>query len=1107
MPRRSDIDSILVIGSGPIVIGQACEFDYSGTQACRVLADERYRVVLANSNPATIMTDPGMADRTYVEPLDPDVLTAIIERERPDALLPTLGGQTALNLTMALAQRGVLDAYGVEVIGANAEAIATAENRERFKEAMQEIGLAVPASGFAHTLDEALSIGQSIGFPVMVRPSYILGGAGTGIAAGRDELVRLAGEGLDASPVSEVLIEQSIAGQKEYELEVMRDSADNCVVVCSIENLDPMGVHTGDSITVAPIQTLTDVEYQTMRDAAFACIRRVGVETGGSNVQFAVDPSDGTQVVIEMNPRVSRSSALASKATGFPIAKIAARLAVGYRLDEITNDITGATPASFEPTIDYVVTKIPRWAFEKLPGATDRLGTRMQSVGEVMAIGRTFPESLQKAVRSLEQGRSGLNADPAEGSLDHLTTAGLVAAVAVATPDRIYQLETLLRRGVSVDELATITGIDPWFLSGIAEITDARMALDLQVTLGVTVDDLDRRAWRRLKRLGFSDEQVAHLFGGPVTTGDIRSARLAHGVGVTFKTVDTCGAEFESRTPYHYSTIEDEDEVDRSDRPRVVILGSGPNRIGQGIEFDYCCVHASFALQAAGYETVMVNCNPETVSTDYDTSDRLYFEPLTPEDLANVLDAERAASVRGGRLMGVIVSLGGQTPLKLASSLPEGLVLGTSPASIDLAEDRERWNELCTRLGIAQPPGGTASTPMEAVKVAASIGYPVLVRPSYVLGGRAMEIVYDDERLVEAVEAMSGVGGSLGREGGVTPERPVLVDRFLEDAVEVDVDAVRDSTGEVVVCGVMEHVEEAGVHSGDSACALPPQTLSAAVVGDLERTVRIIAEALQVRGLVNVQFAVKDDRAYVLEANPRAARTVPFVAKATGVPVAMVAARVMVGSTLAELREEGLLRPPATGHVSVKEAVMPFDRFPGVDTLLGPEMRSTGEVMGIGATFGLAFAKSQIAAGNRLPVSGTVFFSLADRDKASGLDAARQFAALGFDLAATSGTAAMLEAEGIAVTTVVAKVGDSHPGVVDAVELIAGGKVQLVVNTPRGRGPRADGLHIRAAAVAHMVPCLTTVAAARAAAAGIADWVSHPLSVRSLQEYHWAEGR
>jgi carbamoyl-phosphate synthase large subunit len=1102
MPRRTDIESILVIGSGPIVIGQACEFDYSGTQACRILAEEHFRVVLANSNPATIMTDPAMADRTYIEPLDPDVLTAIIERERPDALLPTLGGQTALNLTMALSERGVLDAYDVEVIGANAQAITTAEDREQFKAAMEEIGLAVPASGFAHSLDEALAIGESIGFPIMVRPSFILGGAGTGIAADRSRLVRLAAEGLDASPISEVLIEQSIAGQKEFELEVMRDHADNCVVICSIENVDPMGVHTGDSITVAPAQTLTDVEYQTMRDAAFACIRRVGVETGGSNVQFAVDPVDGRQVVIEMNPRVSRSSALASKATGFPIAAIAARLAVGYRLDEVRNDITGVTPASFEPTIDYVVTKIPRWAFEKLPGATDELGTRMQSVGEVMAIGRTFPESLQKAVRSLEQGRAGLNADPAEADVDAVPVGELLASASVATPDRLFQLESLLRRGVTVDELAAATGIDPWFLSEMAAITDARMALDLQITLGVGLADLDRRAWRRLKRLGFSDAQLAHLLGDGVGTADVRAARLALGAGATFKTVDTCGAEFEAHTPYHYATTEDEDEVSPSGRPRVVILGSGPNRIGQGIEFDYCCVHASFALRDAGYETVMVNCNPETVSTDYNTSDRLYFEPLTPEDLANVLEAEQAASVGEGRLVGVIVSLGGQTPLKLASGIPSELVLGTSPTSIDLAEDREQWNGLCHRLGIPQPPGGTATTPAEAVAVASGIGYPVLVRPSYVLGGRAMEIVYDDDRLVAAVEAMAGVGGSLEREGGVTAQRPVLVDRFLEDAVEVDVDAVRDATGEVVICGVMEHVEEAGVHSGDSACALPPQTLSEAVVAELERHVRVIAEALEVVGLCNVQFAVKDENAYVLEANPRASRTVPFVAKATGVPVAMVAARVMVGATLAELRDEGLLRPPVTGHVSVKEAVLPFNRFPGVDTLLGPEMRSTGEVMGIGTTFGLAFAKSQIAAGNRLPVSGTVFLSLADRDKRSGLEAARQFVALGFELAATSGTAALLEAEGVPVATVVAKVGSRGEGEVDAVELIAGGKVQLVVNTPRGRGPRADGDHIRSASLSHQVPCLTTVAAARAAAAGIADWIAHPLTVRSLQEYH-----
>ncbi|MHB1711937.1 MAG: carbamoyl-phosphate synthase large subunit, partial [Acidimicrobiales bacterium] len=1070
-----------------------------GTQACRVLAEEGFRVVLANSNPATIMTDPSMADRTYVEPLDADVLAAIIEREHPDALLPTLGGQTALNLTMSLSERGVLSEYRVEVIGANAEAITTAEDREKFKAAMEEIGLAVPVSGFAHSLDEALAIGESIGYPIMVRPSFILGGAGTGIAADRDRLVRLAAEGLEASPIGEVLIEESIAGQKEFELEVMRDHADNCVVICSIENIDPMGVHTGDSITVAPAQTLTDVEYQSMRDASFACIRRVGVETGGSNVQFAVNPVDGRQTVIEMNPRVSRSSALASKATGFPIAKIAARLAVGYRLDEVTNDITGVTPALFEPTIDYVVTKIPRWAFEKLPGSSAELGTRMQSVGEVMAIGRTFPESLQKAIRSLEQGRSGLNADPAETDVDAVTVDDLLVDVATATPERLFQLESLLRRGVSVDRLAVITGIDPWFLSEMAAITDARMALDLQITLGVTVADLDRVGWRRLKRLGFSDAQLAHLFGGDVGAETIRAARLARGVGVTFKTVDTCGAEFEAHTPYHYSTTEDEDEVAPSPRPRVIILGSGPNRIGQGIEFDYCCVHASLALRDAGFETVMVNCNPETVSTDYDTSDRLYFEPLTPEDLANVLDAEMKASVAGGRVVGVIVSLGGQTPLKLAAGIPKELVLGTPPSSIDLAEDRERWNALCAGLGIPQPAGGTATSAVEAVAVASRIGYPVLVRPSYVLGGRAMEIVYDDDRLVEAVEAMAGL---LAREGGVTAERPVLVDRFLEDAVEVDVDAIRDGTGDVVICGVMEHVEQAGVHSGDSACALPPQTLPESVIAQLEIHVRVIAEALGVCGLLNVQFAVKDDIPYVLEANPRASRTVPFVAKATGVPVAKVAARVIVGATLAELRAEGLLIDPIYGHVSVKEAVLPFNRFPDVDSLLGPEMRSTGEVMGIGSTFGLAFAKSQIAAGNRLPVDGTVFLSLADRDKRVGLDAARQFVSLGFVVAATSGTAAMLESEGIPVATVVAKVGDREPGGVDAVELISGGNVQLVVNTPRGSGPRADGNHIRSAALAHQVPCLTTVAAFRAAAAGITDWISHPLTVRSLQEYH-----
>jgi carbamoyl-phosphate synthase large subunit len=1102
MPRRTDIESVLVIGSGPIVIGQACEFDYSGTQACRVLAEEGFRVVLANSNPATIMTDPGMADRTYVEPLDVDVLTAIIERERPDALLPTLGGQTALNLTMDLERHGVLDGFAVEVIGANTEAIATAEDRGRFKGAMVEIGLSVPWSGFAHSVDEALEIAESVGYPVMVRPSYILGGAGTGIAADREQLTRMAAEGISASPVGEVLIEQSVAGQKEFELEVMRDGADNCVVVCSIENLDPMGVHTGDSITVAPAQTLSDVEYQAMRDAAFACIRRVGVETGGSNVQFSVHPDTGHQMVIEMNPRVSRSSALASKATGFPIAKIAARLAVGYRLDEVANDITAKTPASFEPTIDYVVTKIPRWAFEKLPGAAPVLGTRMQSVGEVMAIGRTFPESLQKAIRSLEVGRDGLNADAAEAALEKETDEQLLDRVSVPTPDRLFELETLLRRGVDVGTLSSATGIDPWFLSEMGRIVDARMALDLQITLGVRVSDLDRRAWRRIRRLGFSDAQLAYLFGAPVTAAEIADARRACGVEGTFKTVDTCGAEFEAHTPYHYSTTEDEDEIAPSARPRVMILGSGPNRIGQGVEFDYCCVHASMALRAAGFETVMVNCNPETVSTDYDTSDRLFFEPLTSEAVDQVIAAEQRSSVGEGRLVGIIVSLGGQTPLKLAAGLPPELVLGTSPAAIDLAEDRERWNELCSRLGIPQPSGGTASDAAGARAVAAQVGYPVLVRPSYVLGGRAMEIVYDDAQLSEAVEAMGAVGGALSREGGVTRDRPVLIDRFLEDAIEVDVDALRDATGEVVVCGVMEHVEAAGIHSGDSACALPPQTLSDVVVDELEHLVRVIAEALQVRGPCNVQFAVKDDRVFVLEANPRASRTVPFVAKATGVPVAMAGARIMVGATIDELRTEGLLPPPVTGHVSVKEAVLPFNRFPDVDTLLGPEMRSTGEVMGMGDTFGLAFAKSQLAAGSPLPTSGTVFLSLADRDKAVGLEAARQFAVLGFELAATSGTAEALERAGVPVATRVAKVGQSQPGMVDAVDLIAEGKVQLVVNTPRGRGPRADGIHIRNAALVHQVPCLTTVAAARAAAAGITDWIRHPLSVRSLQEYH-----
>jgi carbamoyl-phosphate synthase large subunit len=1105
MPRRDDLESILLVGSGPIVIGQACEFDYSGTQACRVLRAEGFRVVLVNSNPATIMTDPEFADATYVEPLDVSTLTRIIEKERPDALLPTLGGQTGLNLAVALHEAGVLDTYGVEMIGANVDAIRTAEDRQQFKQAMVEIGLHVPPSGIAYTVEEALQRADEVGYPVIVRPAFILGGGGTGIAHDRTTMAEVAARGLAASPISEILIERSVTGWKEYELEVMRDHADNVVVICSIENLDPMGVHTGESITVAPAQTLTDVEYQHMRDAAFKCIRRIGVETGGSNVQFAVHPQTGEMVVIEMNPRVSRSSALASKATGFPIAKIAAKLAVGYRLDEVQNDITRETPASFEPSIDYVVTKFPRWAFEKLPGAAPVLGTQMQSVGEVMAIGRTFPESLQKAIRSLETGRHGLNCDPAERELDALSDDELVRAAAVATPERLFEVEAALRRFASVERLHEVTAIDPWFLDQILQIVEERDRL-----AAIGLDSMTRADWRHAKRLGFGDAQLAYLFDATVDA--VRAARLGAGVRVTYKTVDTCAAEFAAFTPYHYGTFEDEDEVAPLTKPAVVILGSGPNRIGQGVEFDYCCVHAAFALRDAGFETVMVNCNPETVSTDYDTSDRLFFEPLTHEDVLNVCEALQDAGGpasdgdRRGELAGVVVSLGGQTPLKLAHLLERAgvRVLGTSPASIDAAEDRERFNALCRELGIPQPAGGTAVTADDAVVIANEVGYPVLVRPSYVLGGRAMEIVYDDSDLRRAMGELTHTG-SLGREGGLSAERPALVDRFLEDAIEVDVDALRDRAGEVVIGGIMEHIEEAGVHSGDSACAIPPPTLPAAALRTIEAHTRALATALDVVGLLNVQYAVKDGHVFVIEANPRASRTVPFVSKATGVPLAKVAARVMVGATLQELRDEGLLRPPAEGgHVAVKEAVLPFNRFPDVDTVLGPEMRSTGEVMGIDRTFGMAFAKSQAGAGNRLPRHGSVFLSLADRDKPAGLLAARRFAELGFSIAATAGTATAFEADGIEVDTVVAKVGEEIG--VDAVDLISSGKVDLVVNTPRGRGPRADGMHIRRAAIAHGVACVTTVSAAIAAAAGIAEEVQRDPDARSLQEYH-ADGQ
>ena len=1095
MPRRDDLSSILIIGSGPIVIGQACEFDYSGTQACRVLKDEGYRVILANSNPATIMTDPDFAHRTYVEPLTWEVVARIIERERPDAVLPTLGGQTGLNTAMALFERGLVGVPGTpELIGANAEAIATAEDRDKFKQAMLEIGLSVPASGIAHSLDEAMEVVEELGLPVIIRPAYILGGRGTGIASTPEQFRQLATNGLDASPIREILIEKSIAGWKEYELEVMRDRADNCVIICSIENFDPMGVHTGDSITVAPAQTLSDVEYQQMRNAAFACIRRVGVETGGSNVQFAVNPATGEQVVIEMNPRVSRSSALASKATGFPIAKIAAKLAVGYTLDEIPNDITKMTPASFEPTIDYVVTKVPRWAFEKLPGTSGVLGTQMQSVGEVMAIGRTFPESLQKALRSLEQGRAGLNCDPTEKLFDASSDADLLAAVGVPTPDRIFQIGELLRRGVSIDDVHAACRVDPWFLDQMLMIIEERHALAAESASG-----LSSRAWKRAKRLGFSDGQLAFLWG--TTEADVRAAREAAGVRPTFKTVDTCSAEFAALTPYHYSTYEDENEVRPSDRQRVIILGSGPNRIGQGIEFDYCCVHASFALREAGFETVMVNCNPETVSTDYDTSDRLYFEPLTKEDVLNVIDAETAAA--GGRPPRVIVSLGGQTPLKLSGQLPVELIAGTSPTSIDLAEDREKWNELCHRLDIPQPPGGTAVTLAEAEEIVADVGFPVLVRPSYVLGGRAMQIVHDRDHLARAMAELSGFG-SLGKEGGLSAERPVLVDRFLEDATEVDVDAIRDHTGDVLIGGVMEHVEEAGVHSGDSACAIPPQTLPSWVVEVIEAYTKAIADALEVRGLINVQYAVAGTNVYVIEANPRASRTVPFVAKATGVPLAKIATRVMLGATLNELRAEGLLGESVLARsktkVAVKEAVLPFSRFPEVDTALGPEMRSTGEVMGIDDTFGRAFFKAELAAGTVLPTSGTVFLSLADGDKPAGIVVAQRLRAQGFAIAATTGTARYLTRFGIPVDHEVGKV--SEGSAVNAVDLIASGDIAFVINTPQGRGGRTDGEAIRKAANVHRVSSVTTVEAALAAVQGMAEQVNRAIEVCSLQEHH-----
>ncbi len=1104
MPKRQDISSVLVIGSGPIVIGQACEFDYSGVQACRVLKAEGYRVILVNSNPATIMTDPEFADATYIEPLDAKIIAKIIEKERPDALLPTLGGQTALNLAIELVEAKVLEEFSVELIGASEKAIHTAENRELFKIAMQEIGLSTPQSGFAHSLDEAVVVAKGIGFPVMIRPSFILGGAGTGIAADLDQFVDLAASGLDASPISEILIERSIAGWKEYELEVMRDHKDNAVVVCSIENFDAMGVHTGDSITVAPAQTLSDVEYQLMRDAAFKVIRRIGVETGGSNIQFAIDPFTGEMVVIEMNPRVSRSSALASKATGFPIAKIATKLAIGYTLDEVQNDITKLTPASFEPSIDYVVTKVPRWAFEKFPGVEDELGTRMQSVGEAMAIGRSFPESLQKALRSIERGRLGLNCDPIEAGYDSLSDDELIKSLSKATSDRIFLIEAAIRRKIPIETIHDSCKVDPWFLDQIALIVGARRSLLAAYDPSQGLYGLDPHLLFEAKQLGFSDGQLAYLFA--VEEMEVSAYRRSVGVRPSYKAVDTCAAEFEAYTPYFYSSYDEESEVEVGDSPTVVILGSGPNRIGQGIEFDYCCVHASFALRDAGYKTIMINCNPETVSTDYDTSDRLYMEPLMIEEVMEVLDVES----KNPNFLGVIVSLGGQTPLKLASSLPAEWVLGTSAKAIDFAEDRKQWSNFCDRVGIAQPPGATVFSLKEALDVVQGIGYPVLLRPSYVLGGRAMEIVYDEDQLTNGFSRLK----ELDAEGGQPSSRPILIDKFLEDAIEVDVDAVRDKAGETYIGGIMEHVEEAGVHSGDSACAIPPQTLSEAVIEQIRAYAILIANELGVIGLINVQFAVQAEQVYVIEANPRASRTVPFVAKSTGVPLAKLAALVMAGKTLDELRQEKVFNPPRSiDHVTVKEAVLPFSRFPTSDTLLGPEMRSTGEVMGIDRSFPMAFSKSQLAAGSRLADSGVVLFSLSDRDKDHGVEVAKAFRDLGFELAATFGTSKSLEEHGVEVGILVAKVTDEKRAIgearsdrplghYDAVDLISSGRVVLVVNTPRGNTPRADGYRIRSAALKNHVACLTTLAAAKAAASGIREGRKSPFDVRSIQSYH-----
>jgi len=1094
MPKRTDISSILIIGAGPIVIGQACEFDYSGAQACKALREEGYRVVLVNSNPATIMTDPGLADATYIEPITPEVVARIIEVERPDALLPTMGGQTALNTAMALADMGVLDKFGVQLIGANRAAIEMAEDRKLFREAMDRIGLenprativAAPKVGgkydIAAGLAEAIAAIDFVGLPAIIRPAFTLGGTGGGVAYNREDYEAICRSGLEASPVGQILVDESLLGWKEFEMEVVRDRADNCIIICSIENVDPMGVHTGDSITVAPALTLTDKEYQMLRNASIAVLREIGVETGGSNVQFAIDPATGRIVVIEMNPRVSRSSALASKATGFPIARIAAKLAVGYTLDELDNDITGVTPASFEPTIDYVVTKIPRFAFEKFPGSKPDLTTAMKSVGEAMAIGRNFHESVQKALCSLETGLSGFD----EIAIPGLDAGGgpedrreaLVAALSRATPDRIRVIAQALREGLGEAEVAQATKYDPWFVARIHEI----VAAEAQVRR----DGLptDREGMRALKMLGFSDARLGALTGRDAL--DVRAARRAVGVEAVFKRIDTCAAEFEAQTPYMYSTYEAEAsgyvecEARPSDREKVVILGGGPNRIGQGIEFDYCCCHACYALDAAGYETIMINCNPETVSTDYDTSDRLYFEPLTEEHVLEILRVEQ----QNGRLKGVIVQFGGQTPLKLADALErEGIpILGTSPDAIDLAEDRERFSALLRKLGLKQPHNGVARSREQALKVAGEIGYPLVIRPSYVLGGRAMEIVRDEAHLERYIREAVVVSG----------DSPVLLDGYLANAVEVDVDALCDGA-QVHVAGVMEHIEEAGVHSGDSACVLPPHTLSRATVEEIKRQTAQMALALGVVGLMNVQFAVQGDEIFVLEVNPRASRTVPFVAKAVGAPIAGIAARVMAGEKLSAFD----LPSPEPGHVAVKEAVLPFARFPGVDTLLGPEMRSTGEVMGLDRNFARAFLKSQMGAGVELPDGGAAFISVRDGDKAAILGAARRIAGLGFSIIATEGTRDFLQANGVPAQRI-NKVFEGRPNIVDAMK---NGEIALVFNTTEGAQSIKDSAGIRATALSMKTPYYTTAAGADAASRAIGNRRDGEIEVAPLQSY------